>query len=90
MFTAAPKSAPLPRKQYGGGGRRIGGQSGGGHGYDVATLTRTKSTAKSGGFSGGGGGGVKYQFVKRKPLFAAEGDENRRYTVLAKNGSNFW
>ena len=89
MFAAAPKSAPLPRKQYGGGGRRIGGRSGGGHGYDVATLTRTKSTAKSGGFSGGGGG-VKYQFVKRKPLFAAEGDENRRYTVLAKNGSNFW
>ena len=90
MFAAAPKSAPLPRKQYGGGGRRNGGRSGGGHGYDVATLTRTKSTAKSGGFSGGGGGGVKYQFVKRKPLFAAEGDENRRYTVLAKNGSNFW
>ena len=88
MFTAAPKSAPLPRKQYGsgvgGGGRRngpYGGRNGGSRAYDIATLSRTKSSARNGGFAGGGT--AKYQFVKRKPLFAPEADDNRRYSSTA-------
>jgi hypothetical protein len=83
MFSP-PKSAPLPRKKYGGGSPYGGAErnyatvaavgernySAGERKY-AATLSRTKSTAR------GKGGLTKYQFIKRKPLFA-DTDENRR------------
>jgi hypothetical protein len=82
MFSP-PKSAPLPRKKYGGGGpyggdeRNYAAVAAGERNYSAgerkyaATLSRTKSTAR------GKGGLTKYQFIKRKPLFA-DTDENRR------------
>jgi hypothetical protein len=85
MFSP-PKSAPLPRKKYGGGGhyggeeRNYAGERNyaagecnyaAGERKYAATLSRTKSTAR------GKGGLTKYQFIKRKPLFA-DTDENRR------------
>jgi hypothetical protein len=82
MFSP-PKSAPLPRKKYGGGGhyggeeRNYAAVAAGERNYAAgerkyaATLSRTKSTAR------GKGGLTKYQFIKRKPLFA-DTDENRR------------
>jgi hypothetical protein len=82
MFSP-PKSAPLPRKKYGGGGpygreeRNYAAVPTGERNYSAgerkyaATLSRTKSTAR------GKGGLTKYQFIKRKPLFA-DTDENRR------------
>jgi hypothetical protein len=80
MFSP-PKSAPLPRKKYGGGGLYGGEElnyvAAGERNYAAgerkyaATLSRTKSTAR------GKGGLTKYQFIKRKPLFA-DTDENRR------------
>jgi hypothetical protein len=82
MFSP-PKSAPLPRKKYGGGGpyggeeRNNAAIAAGERNYAAgerkyaATLSRTKSTAR------GKGGLTKYQFIKRKPLFA-DTDENRR------------
>jgi hypothetical protein len=82
MFSP-PKSAPLPRKKYSGGGpyggeeRNYAAVGAGERNYAAgerkyaATLSRTKSTAR------GKGGLPKYQFIKRKPLFA-DTDENRR------------
>jgi hypothetical protein len=89
MFSP-PKSAPLPRKKYGGGGpyggeeRNYATVAAGERNYAAVErnyaagerkYAATLSRTKS--TTRGKGGLTKYQFIKRKPLFGNT-DENRR------------